>query len=387
MPDEEADIAILEEPEHLNWYHHGRRWTSKFKHVVGVCHTNYLDYARREENGRAKAMILSAINKWVCRSHCHKVIKLSGAVQRMPREVTEFVHGVSPAFLEVGDRKARQAASAASPSAPSPADVGTTPGGDPAPSVFSRGAYFIGKAVWAKGYTELLERLAEHKARTGQSVHMDVYGSGEDLEDIKAEGHRRGLELTYWGAKDHLDKAIHDYKVFVNPSTSDVVATTTAEALAMGKIVVVQDLPCNQFFSTFENCLVYRTPEEFSEKIQLALSLEPKVREQPPLLPLLPSSPLIPSPPHFPFPLLPSISPAPPPASPAAHDCRGEVPPDVGGGHRTLPQGRGNRRLRPQQSSREISRLGPPEGSQRPQRRRAPPQSLRGRRLDPEGTA
>jgi digalactosyldiacylglycerol synthase len=35
--------------------HHDRRWTDKFNHVVGVMHTNYLDYARREENGSVSA--------------------------------------------------------------------------------------------------------------------------------------------------------------------------------------------------------------------------------------------------------------------------------------------------------------------------------------------
>lgn len=256
VPDSEADVAVLEEPEHLNWFHHGTRWTDKFNHVVGIMHTNYLDYARREEQGALKEAVLRHINTWVCRAHCHKVVKLSDAVQPLARQDTMFVHGVSPNFLRVGEAKAAEAADGAQP--------------------FNKGAYFLGKVLWAKGYTELLERMKEHATRTGNNLPVDVYGTGPDMEAIQEEAANRRLALHFNGPRDHADTSLHNYKVFINPSLSDVVATTTAEALAMGKWVVCAEHPSNKFFSQFPNCLVYKTPEEFSSCLDRAMSSDPK---------------------------------------------------------------------------------------------------------------
>jgi digalactosyldiacylglycerol synthase len=64
-------------------------------------------------------------------------------------------------------------------------------------------------------------------------------------------------------------------QVFLNPSTSDVVATTTAEALAMGKWAVVPDIACNAFFKQFKNCLLYSDAAGFVSAVDKALLNEP----------------------------------------------------------------------------------------------------------------
>ena len=72
IPDKVADIAVLEEPEHLTWYHHGKRWKTKFRLVIGIIHTNYLEYVKREKNGVMQAFLLKYLNNWVVGIYCHK---------------------------------------------------------------------------------------------------------------------------------------------------------------------------------------------------------------------------------------------------------------------------------------------------------------------------
>ncbi|KAK3194855.1 hypothetical protein Dsin_026165 [Dipteronia sinensis] len=182
IPDEEADIAVLEEPEHLTWFHHGKRWKTKFRLVIGIVHTNYLEYVKREKNGRLQAFLLKYMNNWVVGIYCHKVIRLSGATQDYPNSIICNVHGVNPKFLEIGKKKIEQQRS-----------------GNQA---FIKGAYYIGKMVWNKGYKELLTLLQDHQTEL-DGLELDLYGTGEDSNEVHEAAKKLKIVVRVHPGRDH----------------------------------------------------------------------------------------------------------------------------------------------------------------------------------------
>lgn len=252
IPDSEADVCMLEEPEHLNWYRApftAKAWMDKFKHVVGIIHTNYLVYTRAHQGGIVKEPLLKYLNQGMGRAYCHRIIKLSGALQEFAseKEIISNVHGVRTKYLDIGDIASRG---------------------------FSKGAYFVGKLAWPKGFLELFNLMQYVQDRTGSVFPIDVYGSGPHSAEIMEAAKKGNFPATFFKATDHA--LLTDYKVFVNPSLSEVLCTTIVEALAMGKWVICPKHPSNEFFEQFPNCLTYRTAEEFASNVYWALHNDPR---------------------------------------------------------------------------------------------------------------
>jgi digalactosyldiacylglycerol synthase len=225
------------------------------------------------------------------RAYCDKVIHLSATLPKYApeKEVVSNVHGVRNEFF-------RQRYTPSSSSTP------TTQ------------MYFLGKLLWAKGLDKILELQEVFKSMTGRYFEMDIYGSGPDEEEIRQAFARSTISTTsysdfasaaYWIGdkrphlndqqrkmdaeplpvqfKGRVDHAALDasrdgcYKIFVNPSVSEVLCTVTAEALAMGKFVVIPRHASNTFFEQFPNCLLYESQAEFCAQLQYALSHQPTI--------------------------------------------------------------------------------------------------------------
>lgn len=96
-----------------------------------------------------------------------------------------------------------------------------------------------------------------------------------DPPKSRYELRRHPIPAKFPGVIDHAELNNPSHKIFLNPSTSEVLCTTSAEALAMGKFVILPNHPSNEFFLQFTNCLAYDTLEECADKLMFALENDP----------------------------------------------------------------------------------------------------------------
>ncbi|CAN6175582.1 unnamed protein product [Urochloa humidicola] len=236
-----ADIAVVEEPQHLLQKKQGHKIKETFKQVIGIIHTDY-STPRFPMSG----------NTWV--TQCHKIIVLPGATQNLKRSVVCNVNGVDPIFLEVGKRKLSQLQSGE--------------------NAFPKGAYYIGNGnMRSKEYRKFLCLLSKIQ-RELFHLQVDLYVCGnEDYNEVCEAAQRLSLGINVYPGCDHSNRLFHDYKVFINPSTT--ICGTTAEALAMGKTILCHNRPSNKFFKDFLNCCTYDNDEELVQLTLNALSQQP----------------------------------------------------------------------------------------------------------------
>jgi digalactosyldiacylglycerol synthase len=216
---DECDICVLEEPEHLNWYRApGENWTSKFKHVVGIVHTNYFVYAQEQPAAFIRAPGMRLLCSWMCRAHCHRLIKLSGTLGNFApeKELVENVHGVRRTFLDIG-KELRGKLTAK--------DMDPVFGADATPKI-----YFIGKMLWSKGLGSLMDLMKYAEESAGLKVTVDMYGGGPNKEEASEKAVSMGLDMPFHGPVDHAELGF-SHKIFINPSLSEVLCTTVSLSL------------------------------------------------------------------------------------------------------------------------------------------------------------
>lgn len=135
--------------------------------------------------------------------------------------------------------------------------------------------YFIGKMLWSKGIGSLIELMKYAEENADLQISVDMFGGGPNMDEAKDRAENLGLNMTFHGPVDHAELG-WTHKIFINPSTSEVLCTTAAEALAMGKFVILPSHPSNDFFTQFPNCLPYSSKEEFVGNLYYALTHAPE---------------------------------------------------------------------------------------------------------------
>ena len=74
---------------------------------------------------------------------------------------------------------------------------------------FTKGTYYIGKMIWSKGYKELLKLLSNHQKELA-GLEVDLFGSGEDSEEVQKASKKLELAVRVHPGRDHADPLFHE---------------------------------------------------------------------------------------------------------------------------------------------------------------------------------
>lgn len=238
-----CDWLILEEPEHLNWFHFYNQYRRCAPRVTGIVLTNYFFYWNTGlPHLPMVPWLMERHSRGMIRIHCDDILILSRQMDYLEGATLLFSSGIHPSFFQA-----------------------------PHPGPDSNKAYFIGKLLWDKGFREMVDLL------TGSPVQeVDVFGGGADQAAIAAYGQHRGIRFRFKGITTDPAKDLAKYKIFLNMSRSETSCTTTAEALGMGKFAIVPEIPSNERYIKYRNCLSYTSPQGFRRWLDHALAHAPK---------------------------------------------------------------------------------------------------------------
>ncbi|MCF8479047.1 MAG: glycosyltransferase [Rhodospirillum sp.] len=241
----DARAILMAEPEHLCWFPFVRsRRRVPARRIIGIVMTNYLDYLERNGAILGKHFVLG-LNKQRLRTRVDELIPLSPAVtlDDLDRPIRKArVTGVLPPYFDVP---------------PPPPETG--------------GAYFLARMVWEKGFADLIE------VSRRMALPVTVHGDGPDRAAIEAEARAKEAPLTFTGLAPSPWQLLPNHRVMINPSTSEVLCTATADAMVAGRHVVLPRVPCNAPFLDYPNVHGY-APGNLTEAeaaIRTAMATEP----------------------------------------------------------------------------------------------------------------
>ncbi|WP_086933209.1 glycosyltransferase [Agarilytica rhodophyticola] len=197
--------------------------------IMGVIHTNYPYYWRKYfrflPDFLYKFMIKNiygVLHYAILKRNAHRLVALSPAIDFYRGISYQCLHGVGDEFFHED-------------SVENMSDV-----------------YFIGKIIKEKSIDSFID-----VANALPDVKFDLWGKFFDTYADKFTGN-----ITHRGETAEPSKSLKSYKIFFNPSQSEVLCTTTLEAIAMKKIVILPDVPCNQVFKLYKRAYFYNNLQQ-----------------------------------------------------------------------------------------------------------------------------